>query len=46
MGIAAALIVRGRNQHEMADQAPPDGGKADLIRRRDTYEDLIANDVW
>ena len=22
------------------------GGKADLIRRRDTYEDLLTNDVW
>src|SRR3989440_7454965 len=22
------------------------GGKADLIRKRDTYEDLLANDVW
>ena len=23
-----------------------DGGKVDLIRRRDTYDDLVANDVW
>src|SRR5216684_2981761 len=23
-----------------------DGGKADLIRKRDTYEDLIVSDVW
>src|SRR5467141_4106680 len=23
-----------------------EGGKADLIRKRDTYEDLLANDVW
>ena len=23
-----------------------EGGKPDLIRRRDTYEDLLANDVW
>jgi D-ornithine/D-lysine decarboxylase len=23
-----------------------DGGKVDLIRRRDTYEDLIVSDVW
>jgi D-ornithine/D-lysine decarboxylase len=23
-----------------------DGGQADLIRRRDTYEDLLTNDVW
>lgn len=23
-----------------------EGGKADLIRRRDTYEDLLINDVW
>jgi len=23
-----------------------EGGKADLIRRRDTYDDLLANDVW
>ncbi len=23
-----------------------EGGQADLIRRRDTYEDLLANDVW
>jgi diaminopimelate decarboxylase len=23
-----------------------DGGRYDLIRRRDTYEDLVANDVW
>lgn len=23
-----------------------DGGKVDLIRRRDTYEDLVTNDVW
>ncbi|MDX6611168.1 MAG: D-ornithine/D-lysine decarboxylase [Blastocatellia bacterium] len=23
-----------------------EGGKADLIRRRDTYEDLLTNDVW
>lgn len=23
-----------------------DGGKYDLIRRRDTYEDLLTNDVW
>ncbi len=22
------------------------GGKADLIRKRDTYDDLLANDVW
>jgi len=21
-------------------------GKADLIRKRDTYEDLLTNDVW
>jgi hypothetical protein len=23
-----------------------EGCKADLIRRRDTYDDLLANDVW
>jgi diaminopimelate decarboxylase len=23
-----------------------EGGKVDLIRRRDTYEDLVTNDVW
>jgi diaminopimelate decarboxylase len=23
-----------------------EGGRADLIRKRDTYEDLLANDVW
>jgi diaminopimelate decarboxylase len=23
-----------------------EGGKADVIRRRDTYEDLLTNDVW
>ncbi len=23
-----------------------DGGKADLIRRKDSYDDLVANDVW
>ena len=23
-----------------------EGGKADLIRRKDTYDDLMANDVW
>ncbi|HMF55222.1 MAG TPA: diaminopimelate decarboxylase [Pyrinomonadaceae bacterium] len=23
-----------------------EGGRAELIRRRDTYEDLLANDVW
>src|SRR5436305_3935580 len=23
-----------------------DGGKADLIRKRDTYDDLLMNDVW
>lgn len=23
-----------------------DGGKAEVIRRRDTYEDLLTNDVW
>ena len=23
-----------------------EGGKADLIRKRDTYEDLLTNDVW
>jgi len=23
-----------------------EGGKADLIRRKDTYDDLVANDVW
>ena len=23
-----------------------DGGNAELIRRRDTYDDLIVNDVW
>ena len=23
-----------------------DGGKVDVIRRRDTYEDLLTNDVW
>src|SRR5215813_1949126 len=23
-----------------------EGGKADLIRKRDTYEDLLVNDVW
>jgi diaminopimelate decarboxylase len=23
-----------------------DGGKVDLIRRRDTYDDLLTNDVW
>jgi diaminopimelate decarboxylase len=23
-----------------------EGGKAELIRRRDTYEDLVTNDVW
>ncbi|MGH9901773.1 MAG: diaminopimelate decarboxylase [Pyrinomonadaceae bacterium] len=23
-----------------------DGGRVDLIRRRDTYEDLLTNDVW
>jgi diaminopimelate decarboxylase len=23
-----------------------EGGRADLIRRRDTYEDLLTNDVW
>src|SRR5437764_1674915 len=23
-----------------------EGGKADLIRRRDTYEDLLASDIW
>jgi diaminopimelate decarboxylase len=23
-----------------------DGGESELIRRRDTYEDLLANDVW
>jgi diaminopimelate decarboxylase len=23
-----------------------EGGKTDLIRRRDTYDDLLANDVW
>ncbi len=23
-----------------------EGGKADLIRRRDTYDDLVTNDVW
>ncbi len=23
-----------------------DGGQVDLIRRRDTYEDLVTNDVW
>ncbi|MDX6272414.1 MAG: D-ornithine/D-lysine decarboxylase [Acidobacteriota bacterium] len=23
-----------------------DGGKADLVRRRDTYEDLLAGDIW
>jgi diaminopimelate decarboxylase len=23
-----------------------EGGRVDLIRRRDTYEDLLANDVW
>src|SRR5437773_1648755 len=23
-----------------------EGGKTDLIRKRDTYEDLLANDVW
>ncbi len=23
-----------------------DGGRAELIRRRDTYEDLLANEVW
>jgi diaminopimelate decarboxylase len=23
-----------------------EGGKAELIRRRDTYDDLLTNDVW
>jgi len=23
-----------------------EGGKADLIRRKDTYDDLVVNDVW
>jgi len=23
-----------------------EGGKAKLIRRRDTYDDLLTNDVW
>jgi hypothetical protein len=23
-----------------------EGGKADLIRKRDTYEDLLRDDVW
>jgi hypothetical protein len=23
-----------------------EGGKADLIRKRDSYEDLLVNDVW
>ena len=23
-----------------------EGGKAELIRKRDTYEDLLMNDVW
>jgi len=23
-----------------------EGGQADLIRKRDSYEDLLMNDVW
>ena len=23
-----------------------EGGQADLIRKRDTYEDLVTNDLW